>query len=76
MRFGLPDDFWVHYAGQVELLDRGRVNEAAQTTLAPENLTWVIVGDLARIGMSVRELGLGPIAFLDADGNPNPRAEN
>jgi len=76
VRFGLPDDFWVHYADQVELLDRGRVNEAAQNTLAPENLTWVIVGDLAEIEMSVRELGLGPIAFLDADGNPNPRAEN
>ena len=31
-------------------------------------MIWVIVGDRARIEESVRELDLGEIRFLDADG--------
>ena len=33
-------------------------------------LIWVVVGDRERIEDSIRELDLGPIRFLDADGNP------
>ena len=31
-------------------------------------MTWVIVGDLAKIGDGVRALDLGPVQVIDADG--------
>jgi zinc protease len=43
---------------------------AASATLDVDALTWVIVGDLDKIEGPVRELGLGEVVVLDADGNP------
>jgi len=34
----------------------------------PERLTWVIVGDLAKIENGIRELNLGEIHYINADG--------
>jgi zinc protease len=36
----------------------------------PDNLVWVVVGDRAKIEAGVRELNLGELKFLDADGKP------
>jgi zinc protease len=33
-------------------------------------VVWVVVGDRAKIEASIRELRLGELKFLDADGNP------
>ena len=38
--------------------------------LRPEQLSWVIVGDLEKIEGAVRELELGAVSILDADGKP------
>ena len=46
-----------------------QVAEAA-ATIDPATLTWVVVGDLARIEGPVRALGLGEVTVLDADGRP------
>ena len=35
----------------------------------PPGLIWVVVGDRGRIKAGIRELGLGEIVSLDADGN-------
>ena len=43
---------------------------AAKTIVHPDNLIWVIVGDRAKIEAGVKELGLGEIKLLDADGKP------
>jgi hypothetical protein len=34
----------------------------------PEALTWVIVGDLAKIEKGVRALNIGEVTILDVDG--------
>jgi zinc protease len=31
---------------------------------------WVVVGDRAKIEPGIRELNLGPLQFIDADGKP------
>jgi zinc protease len=49
VRFGLPDDYWDQYAELVDELDAGAVNAAARGALAPDKLTWVIVGDVAQL---------------------------
>jgi zinc protease len=43
---------------------------AAQETIRPDHLVWVIVGDRSKIEAGIRELNWGEIRFLDADGKP------
>ncbi len=70
VRFGLPDDYWETYAATVRALTLDEIRAEADRVLQPDRLIWVVVGDRARIEESIRELDLGPIRFLDADGNP------
>jgi zinc protease len=69
VRFGLPEDYWRGYADLVAAVDVAEVNAAARDLLAPDSLTWVVVGDLALIEADIRALNLGPIELMDADGN-------
>jgi zinc protease len=46
------------------------VTDAAKSTIRPDNLVWVVVGDRAKIEAGIRQLGLGEVKFLDANGNP------
>ncbi len=70
VRFGLPDDYWQQYVQGIEELDVGAVDRAAQTNLHPDQLTWVVVGDSAKLEAQLRQLGLGEVQLIDADGNP------
>ena len=70
VRFGLPDDYWETYAAAVRELTLAEIRAEADRVLQPDRLIWVVVGDRERIEESIRELDLGPIRFLDADGNP------
>ena len=69
VRFGLPEDHWETYAGAVRDLELADVRDEAGRLLQPDRMIWVVVGDRARIEESVRALDLGPVRFLDADGN-------
>jgi zinc protease len=68
VQFGLPDDYYDTYAGKVHALKTGDVNEAAKEIVRPDNLTWIVVGDRAKIEAGVRELNLGEFKLMDADG--------
>jgi zinc protease len=46
------------------------MTKAAQKTLHPDQLVWVIVGDRTKIEAGIRELSWGDISLLDADGKP------
>ena len=70
VRFGLPDDYWETYAATVRALTLDEIRAEADRVLQPDGLIWVVVGDRGRIEESIRELDLGPVRFLDADGNP------
>ncbi len=72
VRFGLPDDYWNTYADQVNALDVAAVTKAAHEVVKPGRLVWVVVGDRAKVEQGMRELGLGDIILIDADGNPVP----
>lgn len=66
--FKLPDDYYNQYARRVQALTAEDLGKTAKQLLHPEALTWVIVGDLAKIESSVRELEYGEVKILDADG--------
>jgi predicted Zn-dependent peptidase len=67
-RYGRPDDFVTWRKGQIEKMTPAGVQQVATATFRPETLTWVIVGDRAKIEAPVRALGLGEVTILDADG--------
>ena len=48
-------------------------SKQAATTLDPDKLVWVVVGDLKQVEQPVRSLELGPVQVIDADGNPVKR---
>jgi len=70
VRFHLPDDYWSRYAELVAHLTVGEVDAAAKRLLAPNRLTWVVVGDRGVVESKVRALGYGEVAVIDADGKP------
>jgi zinc protease len=70
--FGLDDRYFDTYADKVRAQTLATVTAAAVRTVQPDHLVWVIVGDRARIEPALRDLGLGEIHPVDADGNPVP----
>ena len=70
VEYGLPDDYYEKYAGRVRALQVSDIEAAAKRVVRPGNLVWVVVGDRSKIEAGVRELNLGPVKFLDADGKP------
>src|ERR1051325_9009567 len=70
VRFGLPDDYYDTFVRKVQSLNVQAVTDTAKSTIRPDNQVWVVVGDRSKIEAPIRELGLGEVKFLDADGNP------
>jgi predicted Zn-dependent peptidase len=69
VRFGRPDDYVRTLRARLEAQTDAGVRQAAAQAFRPDSLTWVIVGDLSRIEAPIRQLGLGNVQVLDADGN-------
>jgi predicted Zn-dependent peptidase len=68
--FGRPDDYVRTLKERIEAQTDDGVRAAAREALDPERLTWVVIGDLAKIEQPIRDLQLGAVQVLDADGNP------
>ncbi|MBL4802749.1 MAG: insulinase family protein [Emcibacter sp.] len=45
------------------------IQKTAKDLLHPKALTWVIVGDLKKIEQKIRDLNMGQVQVVDADGN-------
>jgi len=69
VRFGRPDDYVRTLQSLLQAQTDAGVRQAAAQAFRPDSLTWVIVGDLSKIEAPIRELGLGRVQVLDADGN-------
>jgi zinc protease len=70
VRFGLPEDWFATFPGRVRALSTADLSAAGRQVLHPDRLTWVVVGDREKIEAGIRELNLGEIRYLDADGRP------
>jgi predicted Zn-dependent peptidase len=69
LRYGRPDDYILQYKARNEAMTPASAQAAARV-LDPNAMTWVIVGDLAKIEQGVRGLDLGEVQVVDADGKP------
>jgi zinc protease len=70
VQFGLPPDYYSTYSGKVMALTLNDLNQATPKVVRPDNLIWVIVGDREKIEKGIRELNIGDVQFIDADGKP------
>ena len=68
--YGLPDNYYETFASKVDALTPAQMTPAAKEVIAPGQLIWVVVGDRSKIEAGIRELNLGDIHLIDADGNP------
>ncbi len=68
MRFGFPDSYFDGYAAKVRHVTVADTVEAAKV-IHPDRLAWVIAGDRAKIEAGLKELGLGEVHEIDADGH-------
>ena len=68
--YGRPDNYVEMIKPTYDKLKLAEVQAMAKDTLKPDRMTWVIVGDLAKIEKDVRALNLGEVKVVDADGKP------
>jgi zinc protease len=63
-----PDDYVQTLKARIESQKDDDVRAAAKAIVKPGSLTWVVVGDLAKIEQPIRKLNLGEVRVLDAEG--------
>jgi zinc protease len=66
--FNLSADYWAEYADTYRAVTPGEVEAIAKRFIPNQNHVWVIVGDRAKIEKGVRELNLGEVRVVDANG--------
>jgi zinc protease len=67
--YGLPNDNLSRYVQKIGEADLDVVRGVADSYFRPENVAVIVVGDVGKIESSVKELGLGPIRYVDREGN-------
>ena len=65
-----PEENYSRKAQRIHALTPADLARAAQKVVRPGAMQWVIVGDRAKVEPKLKELGLGEIHVIDADGKP------
>ncbi|MDQ6737347.1 MAG: insulinase family protein [Gemmatimonadota bacterium] len=68
--YGLPLDYYNHVVADIGAVTQAQAQQAAVRYIDPAHLTVLIVGDRKSIEAPIRALNIGPIVFLDSNGNP------
>jgi predicted Zn-dependent peptidase len=63
-----PDDYVQTLKPRIDAQSDAAVQAAAVEVIKPEALTWVVVGDLKKIEKPIRDLKIGDVQIVDADG--------
>jgi len=67
-RFGRPYDYITSLPSRYAALRPETITAAANADLHPDAMTWVVVGDLAKIEVPIRALGWPGVEIWDAEG--------
>jgi zinc protease len=62
-------DYLNNYAAMLQTFTLDDIQKGAKTVVKPDNLTWVIVGDRAKIEKGIRDLKIGDVQIIDSEGN-------
>jgi len=63
--FNRPDTFIEDYKKMLDGLQLTEIQKVSNEYLKPEQLIWVVIGDLATIEKGIRELNIGEVIILD-----------
>ena len=69
LQYGLPEDYYNTFTQKALAVTPDSANEIAKKYILPDHLIWVVVGDMSKVESGVRELNLGEVHKIDADGN-------
>jgi zinc protease len=61
VNYNYPDDYYAKYASSVRALTEEQLNAAGRKVVHPDEVIWIIVGDLKKIEPGIRELNLGEV---------------
>jgi len=64
---GRPPEYYYNYATNLQGLQPETLNRAAANVVKPDELTWVIIGDLKKIEPGIRELNYGEVVKIQAE---------
>jgi zinc protease len=70
LQYQLPENYYNTFTEKALALTPEQANALAARSIMPSKLVWVVVGDLGKIEPGIRELNLGEVRQIDADGNP------
>ena len=74
VNYRYPDTYFSTFAERVRALSEQDLATAAAKYIRPAEVVWLIVGDLAQVEAGVRQLDLGEVVRLDADGREIARS--
>ena len=69
LQYKLPDDYYNNFTSTVMAMTPEQANTLAAKSINPGQLTWVVVGDMSKVEAGIRDLKLGQVRKIDADGN-------
>lgn len=69
VKYNLPDDYWQTYGTKVRALTEKDLNDASAQVVHPNEMIWLVIGDLKKVEAGIHELNYGEIIKLDNDGN-------
>jgi zinc protease len=72
LQYGLPDDYYNVYTRKALSLTPDQANTLARQLFVPSKLLWIIVGDMSKVEAGIRELNIGEVHRIDAEGSPAP----
>ena len=70
LQYGLPEDYYDTFTPKALALTPDVANQIAKKYIQPDHLVWVVVGDMGKVESGIRELNLGDVHKIDAEGNP------
>ena len=71
--YNLPGNYFDQYVREINRVTASDVMDAAKQYVHPDQMQFMIVGDVDKIEPGIRELNLGEIHYLDLDGKPVQR---
>ena len=70
LQYDLPEDYFNTFTQKAMSLTPDGANQIAKKYIQPDHLIWVVVGDMSKVEAGIRDLNLGEVHKIDADGNP------
>ncbi|MFC5512383.1 M16 family metallopeptidase [Massilia jejuensis] len=70
VNLNLAEDYWRRYAADLKALTPQQLGQAAARFVQPQQVVWMVIGDLRKVEAGIRALGWGDVVVLDQDGKP------